>query len=139
MTHVAGRDERKKVPTFCGAPTTCALPPPHTTTRLLSAAVTALLLNVLHVLLMIIALDAWRRKRLQLMAVPFALHAAFSLMTLFNTVSGGCTATLPLLAVVVTVAVVAAVRIVRAPDFAGTRQMRAWERLVAALDSRYRR
>ena len=93
-----------------------------------------MLLNALHILLMVVALDAWRRKSPRLQAASFVLHLAFSLVTLLNTANGACAATLPLLSVVVGVAAAAAVRIVRAPDYAATRQMRAWDRWVAALE-----
>lgn len=107
--------------------------PAHLPTR--PAAVTALLLNVLHIALSVVAMDAWRRGGVTLRAAPAAAHLVFSLLTLLNTTSGACAATLPLLAVVVGVAVAGAVRVVRAPDYAATRQMRAWERLVALHDA----
>ena len=90
---------------------------------------------MLHVALSVVALDAWRRGGWALRAAPAAVHVLFSLVTLLNTTSGACVATLPLLAALVGAAVVAAVRVVRAPDYAAARQMRAWERLVALHDA----
>ena len=95
------------------------------------AAVTALFYNVLHVALMIIALDAWRRQSRPLFAIPVSLHLVFTLMTFFNLGSGGtCIASLPLQALVLVGSIVLAVRVVRAPDYAATRQLRAWTLLV---------
>lgn len=98
-------------------------------------AVMALLYNVLHVTLTVIALDAWRNARTRsgraMLFLPFLVHLVFGLMTLSTASAGGCVIVLPIAAVIVAATVVLVWRIERSPDFAAKHQQRAWDEVAA--------
>lgn len=87
-----------------------------------ATAITALFYNLLHVGLMIIALDAWRRRSWPRGVAVFALHFAFALISLSYDDAGGCTTVLPVLAALVVVTAWGAALVVRAPDYAAKKQ-----------------
>ena len=92
-------------------------------------AAQALLLNLLHVPLTVVAFDAYRRWSAARAAVPVAIHLAFALVGLLveGPTPAACASVLPLQAALVGVAAFAAFRVIVAPDYAGTRQVAQWE------------
>jgi hypothetical protein len=64
--------------------------------------------------------------------IPACARDAHVLQTLVNDVPYGCVGSLPALGVIVLASIVYAVRLVRAPDYAAKRQLRAWEVLSGA-------
>ena len=98
-------------------------------------AALALLYNVLHITLTVIALDAWRRSSSRsgraMLALPLAVHLVFGLLTLATANTGGCVVVLPIAAVIVAATAVLVWRIERSPDFAAKRQQRAWDAFAA--------
>lgn len=124
-----------------------------------TTAVTALLYSVLHVALMVVALDAWRTAQAAdaasgsaaasrggsgarpqpwelglLFTAPQVLHVAFAEGTLLSS-SSACAGTIPLLAALAGAAAALAVWRVRRPTFAAKRQMTVGAQIEAAARS----
>jgi len=88
-------------------------------------AILALLYNVLHVTLTIMALDAFRKGSRALLLLPLAVHLTFGLLTLDTANSSGCVVVLPLAAAIVGLTILNVYFIERSPNFAAKRQQRA--------------
>jgi gamma-secretase subunit APH-1 len=106
---------------------------PHTSIFLVEAYC-ALAMQILHVALMIVAFDAWRRKpqatsRGPKLAIVWTLHLLASLSTLINQDSslGGCSTGVPLLWLVVALSIFYVIRTVRQVDYKSSPALRREE------------
>lgn len=91
------------------------------------SAVSSTLFIILHTLLSILTFDAYRRRSWARFSLVVLLHLGASLCTLANESSGGCVYSPLLVAGMLFVALGACIFIMRAPDYAGTRQAKRWE------------
>ena len=91
-----------------------------------SGAWTAFLFNVLHILLMILAFDAYRQPRARPLRVAAVvlLHFAAASFTILNNIDEGCVMALPLIAGVVVVAAVWTVLVTHRPDYRSSKDRR---------------
>lgn len=86
----------------------------------------SLMTGLLHVELTVLLLDSLRRRSILRAALPVAMHTLFSAIGALTAVQDGCVAILPIQASVILGGAWACYRVVRAPDYTGRRQVRAW-------------
>lgn len=79
----------------------------------------ALFMNILHICLMIIALDAYRRKSKLMAAFVVVLHALATLLTLLNKTSGGCISSIISIACVSLFSLLATWKVIHKADYRG--------------------
>jgi hypothetical protein len=90
-------------------------------------ALQALCYHGLHVLMMIWAMDAYRRWTWSRTLMPFVVHPIFALLGVLVEVQNGCVAVFPSQLAVLVLLGIGVVRLVRAPDYTARKQLRAWE------------
>lgn len=82
-----------------------------------SAAANAALFNALHIPLMILAFDAYRRVNLWHISAVWVLHGAAAGLTILNQIEEGCKMSLPLIAAVVLIASLWCTLVTHAEDY----------------------
>jgi len=87
------------------------------------SAWTALVFCALHVVLMIIAYDAYRRSSVPRVLLVAGIHLIASLLTLLNERQDGCQWALPLDCVILFLSVCILLFIIRKPDYRSKRRM----------------
>jgi len=89
-----------------------------------AAACSALLYNVLHITLMILAFDAYRTMHPLKISALILLHAAAGAFSILSNVSNGCILSLPLLAATVAVSIGVALFITHSPYYRSSKARR---------------